>query len=150
MLFGTVLSGTVDDLAAGTPDDTYQALKESGSGSSKRVGAAWTFAGAQAQVPYQLRVEGFVNSDANESFAFSFTTKQSGTCTGQETSTWTTLSPSFTTNTQDDQMQIYSLGALPAGQTVFCVRVVDSLQSGDNSADTLTLDRVYLVPTPNP
>jgi hypothetical protein len=147
-LFGTVLSGTVDDLAAGTLDDTYQALKES-TGSNKKLTQVWTFTGAQASIAYQLRAEGFVSSGANDSFAFSFTTRDSGACTGSEP-IWTNLSPGFTTTTQDDQMQLYSLGALPSGQTVFCVRVTDSLPSGDNQADTLTLDRVYLLPTPTP
>ncbi len=146
ILDGVVTSGSVNSLAAGSLDDTYQVFAESGNGSKKKLTLVWTFAGAQAGIGYNLRVEGFLNPTSNDSFAFSYATRASGTCTGHEP-TWTNLSPPLTVATPDDQIQSYGLGALPAGTTVFCVRVQDSRTSGDSQADTLTLDRVYLLPT---
>ena len=141
---GSIVSGSYTDTAAGSPDDVYEVLKESTSG-KPQLTHVWTLSGALANVAYELRVEAYrSNASPDDSFNFSVATRASGNCMGSESygSTLFTIS----NNSDTDTIQRASLPL--TSNTVYCVKVTDS-SSTDASADSLSVDRLYLLPLPN-
>jgi len=144
---GTITSGTIADLGSGSLDDTYQVLTESGTATKKKLTAVWTFTGASTGVTYKLRAEGKRTAGgmaAADDFRFSVATRISGACNGSESYGPTVVT--FLSATDDDTVKQGNAGVLPTGSTVFCVKVVDSAPTGDGQADSLSLDRIYLMP----
>ncbi len=142
---GTIVSGSFADTMAGSPDDVYEVLKERTSG-VKQLIHVWTLAPALANVAYELRVEAYrSNPSPDDSFSFYVATRTSGSCTGGETYSPT---PLFTISDNTDGDTLYK-SALPiTANTVYCVRVADT-SSTDSSPDSLSVDRVFLLPLPS-
>jgi hypothetical protein len=142
---GVLTSGTADDLKAASLDDTYEVFTESGMTNKKKLSLIWTFSGATPGVTYKLRLEGKKTAGgglAADNFNFTFGVSTTGTCTGNETGG--TLSISSTTDSDTPQEKL--IGVLASGSQVFCAKVVDSAQSGDDQSDVLSIDRLYLLP----
>jgi hypothetical protein len=140
---GTVVSGAYTDLTAGSPDDTYEVLKEGVI--QDHLSVTWTLPGALTGVPYALRLEGFNDPAGNETLTFFVGYRASGTCDGTEA--YTLGNTTFSGTSDLDQVQSLDIGALPAGNTVFCVRLKDGTTNNSNH-QLITIDRLYLMPYP--
>lgn len=142
---GSITSGSnsYKNAGSGSIDDFYQTLLEGDLSGKKRLTAVWTIPNGLAGVTYKLRVEGYRNLSANDTFAFSVGTRASGTCTGSESYT----SSLTLTDTGDlDVTREGPAGVLTGTATIFCVKVVDMGPGNDLQADTLAVDRLYLLP----
>jgi Right handed beta helix region/Putative metal-binding motif len=140
---GHLDSGSVASLGYLPDSNTYEVLSETGNGNSpKKLTTIWTFSGLQTGVAYDLSVEGFVlpgGVQGADSFNFSVVAV-SGNCStnSQFGSTILTVNKS----SDDNVAQVTSIGTL--GNSVLCVRVVDSKGLNDTQSDILKLDRVFL------
>jgi hypothetical protein len=143
---GTVVSTDAKDDDAGSPDGTYVDLVEAGS--PKKLTAVWTLPGALAGVDYELRVEAAIaNLASHDNFNFSVATTSASSCNGSESYGPGVLTVSKTFD--DDVIQRVALGKLPACGSKFCVKVKDT-EASDSTADTLQVDRLFLLPGPAP
>src|SRR5207249_6044922 len=142
---GSVTFGSVSNLTATSANNTYEALTEGGSGSARQLKVVWTVQPSpQPGTNYDLRVEGFRNTTANDTFNFSFSSRVgTDVCTSSDGGTASILSVSKTSD--DNQLQVADLGT---ASDTYCVKVVDSKLTGDSNPDTLTLDRLFAFPTP--
>src|SRR5262249_25597155 len=139
---GAVQSGGLSEINSGSLDDTEEVLVETGTANHKHLSHVWTFPSGSSTISYELVVEAYdVYLNDPESFNFTFATRDSGSCTGSESYSSAILT--VTKTADDDQVQKASLGYLPAGKTVFCIKVNDGL-SWDQDVDTLHVDRLYL------
>ncbi len=140
-------SGSTDELAALSSNNVYEVLTEGGSGSSRQLKAIWTIpigVSLSAGTTCDLRVEGFRNSSSNDTFNFSFSTRStSGSCTASEGGSSVILNVSATSD--NDQLRAADLG-MPSNS--YCVKAVDSKVTGDSVNDSLSLDRLFVFPSP--
>jgi|GEM_PF-6954468 len=141
----------LNNMKSGSADDVYESITESNNG--KRVAVFWTFAlpppnAYSGTVSYHLRVEGLRVPGNGDEFNFSYAQRHdTGPCTETTGETYTPA-PSLTVSStvDNDLLQVFQVG-LPNFDTVsFCVKVVDSNTGSDNKADTLKLDKLYLMP----
>lgn len=145
LLNGVLTSGSANDVKAASLDDTYEVFTESGMTNKKKLSLIWTFSGASAGVTYKLRLEGKKTAGGPltaDNFNFTVGISTTGTCTGSETGG--TLSISSTSDNDTAQEKV--AGVLSSPSHVFCVKLVDSAQSGDDQADILSIDRLYMMP----
>lgn len=142
----TIVSGTLSNLTATSSQapTTYEVINETGNGTKKALTAIWTFNTAVAgNDNYDLAVEAFRNVGSNDNFTFGYL-KQAGTsCPTSSNSYTTVITVSGTTDTNTPQRAF--IGAL--SPSVICVMAQDTSPSGDSQVDTLTMDRVYLIPS---
>jgi hypothetical protein len=147
---GAVTCGSVAALHSLSADGTYECLRETGGGTKKKLDLSWTFTTSPSGLSdYDLVVEGFRNVTANDAFTFSVAKKA---IDGLDCSaanrflTWTDL-PDATIDSPTETTKRAKIG--PLSPFIICIRVRDNRPSGDSAADTLTLDRVFLHPTPS-
>ena len=142
---GTVTGGGVADLAALTADGTYESILETGGGTVNSLKTAWTFTTSAGSISYDLVVEGRGVLGQNDAFNVSYKKRStSGQCSATE-SDWTPSGIKLVAS-QFDALGSARIGTPPAG--AICVKVEDSIPTGDSTASTLMLDRLFLEPTP--
>jgi hypothetical protein len=143
---GAVTSGSTGALAATSPNQGYETIAENGNNNKKTETVVWTFdtSGVPPGTLCELRVEGFLNSNSNDTFPFS-AAKRSTTATCASGESWGSTIFTLQKPSDDDQLQGSDLGA---ASTTYCVRAKDSKTASDSQADTLSLDRVFVFPTP--
>ena len=135
------------NMSASSVNNVYETISEVnvGGGQGRRLSVYWTFANPNLNNWWALRVEGF-RATAGDSYTFSVAQRtQTGACGPSTGETYTTA---FTVSktTDDNLLQVYQIGPPNPGTLAFCVRVVDTIMSPDNSTDTLKLDKLYLMP----
>jgi len=141
---GTVTGGSVASLGALTTNGTYETILEGGSGSNKSLKAAWTFTTSSGSISYDLVLEGRGDLGSNDAFNISYKKRPtSGQCNATE-SDWVPAGIKLV-GSSIDSLESVKVGTPPAG--AICVRVLDSAPTGDSTANTLSLDRLYLEPT---
>jgi hypothetical protein len=146
---GSVTCGSDGNLAASSSNNTYECLRESLVSGQYRLQSVWTFptSGVPAGTNYELRVDGYRSTGGNDNFNFSFSTPSSSPCTSSDGGTTSIVSITTAGPPDPDAAKAVDLGLVPAG--AFCVKVADSKITGDGSnQDTLTLDRLFVVPSP--
>jgi outer membrane protein assembly factor BamB len=138
--------GGLNNMKAVSPDDTYETLTEATLGGVKRLTVFWTFLNPSLGNWWDLRVEGNRSASNGDQFTFSFAQlKQGESCATLPASRYAACL-TVTKTTDDDRLQFCQLGP-PAFDTIaFCVKAVDSITSGDSSAQSLRLDKIYLMP----
>jgi outer membrane protein assembly factor BamB len=136
------VSGTLADIQSTSANDVYETLTEGGSKTNKRLNVVWTFAGAAADVAYELRFEGAKSLIANDAFAFSYATR-SGSCDGSGTFTPTPLEITRA-GSDGDVLDSTPIGAVSAGAPLFCIKLADA--AGDSQADAVRIDRLFAFP----
>ncbi len=144
---GNLTCGSAADLASLSPNNTYACFKEAAASSVQQLTVLFTYstAGQPAGTNYDLRLEGFRSAGANDAFNFSASTRATpGTCTSGDGGGAVVLS--VTKTADDDALQSADLGI---GLGTLCITAVGNRdRSGDSSQDTLTLDRLFVFPTP--
>ena len=110
----------------------------------------WSFytPGQPGGVFYDLRVEGFRTNTSSKSdtYGFQVATPPYPTQTCSQSESWAT--PAVLTLSKpadDDQLQTAFLA--PTSWLV-CVQAIDSSRSNDTHPDTMTLDRLFMFPSP--
>ena len=143
---GSVSSGSLADARAASTQSptTYENLQEGGTGNHRTLGFAWDFTSTSSgSQQYTLNVEAYKET-SSENFTFSWLSRtSSGACSTAE-SGWNAQTISTPLVPDNNVAQSVPIGALPAGKV--CVKIADSATSGDSSADTVHLDRLYLFP----
>jgi hypothetical protein len=138
---GTVQSGTVADLAAASADDTYEVLRETAV--NKSLVSVWTFTVPNNAATYDAVVESF--RSGIDYHTYHYLKKTSTTQCNNNLSGWLPLF-NVTATADSDQPLRASIGSLTAGTV--CIRSSDVGPQNDQTADTQTLDRVFLFPRP--
>lgn len=143
--FGSVTSGSVANIGAFSSDGLYEVMTETGTSNAKQlcvVQSFWTSALPAGEL-FELRLEGFRNASSNDAFQVSYVKSGSGpSCTSNG---WTATPLSVTKTADDNQEQAVDLGTFTQN---LWVRIRDSKTSADSQPDTLTLDRLYVFPSP--
>jgi hypothetical protein len=136
----TLVSGPLSNIdATSSPNNVYQTLTEGGSKSSKRMKVIYTFPGVN-NLEYTVNFEGFKN---NTSEVFSIGYANSAACGTTETYTSTPVSVSKV-GSDLDTLQTASVGTVTNSSPFLCIKIED--QAGDNQADTVSIDRLFLTP----
>jgi outer membrane protein assembly factor BamB len=136
-------SGTPADLAATSPNNTYEVFSETGNPAALTV--VWTFDVPTTTVPYDVNAEGVTDLNG-DSFNFSYVNRAgSAICTNNETG-WKPLTLPLSVMIDQNITGRASVGILSAG--VLCLRAQDSITGSDTTPNHLTMDRAYLFPTP--
>jgi outer membrane protein assembly factor BamB len=144
--FGTIPTGGLGAMqACSAPDDVYYSVGED---SQKRLAAFYTLplpppTGGSGSVWWALRVEGY--RTGNDALTFSWARRNvAGQCLESTPEVYATAL-TLNKTADDDRLQVFQIGP-PAFDTIsFCIRVMDA-GGRDNTADTLFLDRMYLMP----
>jgi len=147
LINGTKNSGAKEDIAAGTLDDTYEQFTELPVSNKQRLNVAWTFQNALPGVSYKVRVEGKKTAGgmaAVDNFQFLVAFKQAAPCTGSES--YPTVIQAITSTVDNDTVLEGNVGVLASPNTVICIKMSDSLTMTDTQADSVSVDRVYLIP----
>ena len=137
------------NMSSSSPDGSYESITEQNP--AKRVTVYWTF-----NLPtgfylnstwYDLRVEGLRVPGNNDNFIFSWAQRAAtGPCTELTDNVEETYSGSLTVSDTSESLQFTLVGPPNPATVSFCVKVVDSNQGTDTKADTLKLDKLYLMP----
>jgi hypothetical protein len=147
---GSIISGSESDLTAASVNNSYEALNETLSG-VRKLNVLWSIPTANtiwlSGTNADLRVEGFRNASANDNFLFSASSHVgSAKCDSLTEGGGATTLVTLQKTSDNDQAQIADLG-LSTG--TFCIKVQGSKDAGsDGMSDTLTLDRLFVFPTP--
>jgi hypothetical protein len=140
---GAGVTGNDLNLTAASADDTYEVFDETpNSGSTRQLTLVWTFTNPTGGLLHDLFVEGF-RAYGNDNFVFSKATRSSGTCTASES--WSPTILTLSNTPDNDQLVVASTDSTGP---VTCIRLKDSLTSGDSTTDEVTLDRLFILPTP--
>ncbi|PYT11228.1 MAG: hypothetical protein DMF51_16085 [Acidobacteria bacterium] len=137
-------SGSVSAIWAASTDGTYEVFTEGGASTARQLLVTWAFPSSslQAGTLSELKVEGSPNASTNDDFSFSSSGSSSSSCplTGSSTGL------SVTKTTDPNRLQAADLG-IPS-QSYVCVQATDSKRTSDRNQDTLTLDRLFVFPSP--
>ncbi len=146
MVTGNLTCGSDPYLSATSTNNTYECLQEAGASGARQLQVLFTYytSGMPTGLNFDLRLEGFRNTGANDQFNFSSSKRTTtGICAFPEGGSTTIVS---VTDTSDlNQLKVADLGT---AQATYCAKVIDSKPSGDSIQDTLTLDRLFIFPTP--
>ena len=135
----------------GSADNTYVVSTETNPG--KKLIQYWThyLPPGSSSTWYDLLVEAHRSpTNGNDTFTVTWARRnQDGKCTN---TTGETYFPALSvTRTSDPagnpQLQVFQVGPPAFDTKSFCVKVVDTKLTQDNSADSLNVDRVYFMPT---
>jgi hypothetical protein len=145
---GQFTCGSQGDLAAASLDNTYECAREVLVSGKYQSSIVYTFStsGVRSGTNYDLKVDGYRNAGANDQFNFSASKRATpGLCSGSEGGS-TTLVGVGEGPPDPNTLKTADVGL---SQDTFCVKMKDSKVNGDTGQqDTLTLDRLYLFPTP--
>jgi outer membrane protein assembly factor BamB len=142
----TIVYGGESYLYGQSLNNIYEQIQEGGSGSSRTLTAVWTYSttSVPAGTLCELRMEG-TRGSANDAFPF-YVVKRSGTGNCVLGEAWPgTAALTLTKTSDDDRPQIADLGT---PLQTYCIKVTDSLPTGDSQPDIVSLDRVFVFPTP--
>jgi subtilisin family serine protease len=149
VLYGTV-SGSLAYMTSGSPDDSpYRTITEQNSG--KKATVFYTFLPpppSSVSPFYSLNVEAYRVPGNGDNFDFAWARRPYTTaaCKDVPANSYTkVLTVSKTVD--DDRLQSAGLGPFEEGlYAAICIRVTDSNQGKDNVADSLRIDKLYLMP----
>jgi len=139
-------SGSLSSLSGNPDGNTYFTLTETGNGSQKRVTRIFQFNGVPTGISIKLFVEGYRNNASADNFEIRYRTVSSGSCPNDTgTSGWTNANLPITTALPDNgTLQSKVLGS--SSNSTWCIRLQDTVRSGDSTANTLSLDTLVLKP----
>jgi hypothetical protein len=143
---GTITSGSIADLKATSSQSpaTYETITETGS--PRRLTTVKNFTiTANEWIKWDVVVEAFHNAGSNDDFTVSYKIA-SAPCPVTDTSNWIDTGIAITSTSDTNTTFRASIGTLTP--SVVCVRIQDTKMNGDSVADVLTLDRLYLQPSP--
>jgi hypothetical protein len=148
IITGNLTCGSDTNITATSSNNTYECVQEASLQTAYQLTALFTYStvGVPAGTNYDLRLEGFRSAGANDTFGFSSSTRATpGNCAASEGGTAVILSVSKPAD--DDVLQATDLGV---AEDTFCIKVIGSRDGGgsDSIQDTLTLDRLFVFPTP--
>ena len=139
-LLQTQVSGNLDQIKATSTNNVYQTLTEGGGATKKRLKVIYGFQGVN-NLDYTLNFEGFKNSNANDTFSFSYA--NSGYCGTDETYSSTLMSV-VKTGSDSNTLQTTGVGTVTTSRPWLCIKIEDA--ATDSQADTVSVDRLYLTP----
>jgi hypothetical protein len=134
------------NMKANSSDDVYESIVEGNPG--KKAEIYLTFYNP-AMVWWDLRTEAFRVAGNGDNFVLSKSIRTvAGKCDGTASDGTYSTGLTVSNTTDNDLIQFFQFGPPPGGYSnvAFCVRIKDSNQGSDNSADTLKLDKIYLMP----
>ena len=149
--FGTLTSGSLSDIRGTSSQNpaTYEVFTETGSGSKKRLIVVWNFTTTSSgSSTFDLALEAFRQAGSNDDFILSYLSRTSTAACDPNEPGWSTATLTINQSADPNTLQTLSIGSLPSGKV--CVKVVDTKTTNDNQANTLTIDRLYLIPVKPP